>query len=255
MHAPSGDRTVVSQDEIIVAPMPAPAQTALSQAPQAPTLSPTEPQKPQSAEVATDPVKIETEITQAPETERESTPPQAVLLSKDTGIEVLQPAIPKESPPEVMTSVALDAITYAEDGDVRLTGRAQGEGFVRIYLDNKPVITSRIASNGAWRTDLPSIDTGIYTLRIDEVNTDGDVTSRVETPFKREAQEVIATQGTVGESVRAVTVQPGSTLWAISRRNYGEGIMYVRIFEANKDRIRDPDLIYPGQVFTVPDAR
>ena len=30
--------------------------------------------------------------------------------------------------------------------------------------------------------------------------------------------------------------------------------MYVRIYEANRDRIRDPDLIYPGQVFTVPPA-
>jgi len=62
------------------------------------------------------------------------------------------------------------------------------------------------------------------------------------------------TQGDLGRSVRAVTVQPGSTLWAISRRNYGEGIMYVRIYEANRDRIRDPDLIYPGQVFTVPEG-
>ncbi|SPH17569.1 hypothetical protein DEA8626_01092 [Defluviimonas aquaemixtae] len=49
-----------------------------------------------------------------------------------------------------------------------------------------------------------------------------------------------------------VTVQPGFTLWRIARENYGEGILYVKVFEANKDQIRDPDLIYPGQVFTVP---
>jgi len=40
---------------------------------------------------------------------------------------------------------------------------------------------------------------------------------------------------------------------AISREHYGEGILYVRVFEANRDRIRDPDLIYPGQVFALPD--
>ncbi|MGB3147711.1 MAG: LysM peptidoglycan-binding domain-containing protein, partial [Paracoccaceae bacterium] len=51
-----------------------------------------------------------------------------------------------------------------------------------------------------------------------------------------------------------VTVQPGFTLWAIARENYGDGLLYVRVFEANKDQIRDPDLIYPGQIFTVPDA-
>ncbi|MEL7206413.1 MAG: LysM peptidoglycan-binding domain-containing protein, partial [Pseudomonadota bacterium] len=52
--------------------------------------------------------------------------------------------------------------------------------------------------------------------------------------------------------VRAITVQAGNTLWAISRERYGEGTAYVRIFEANRDRIRDPDLIFPGQVFRVP---
>lgn len=49
-----------------------------------------------------------------------------------------------------------------------------------------------------------------------------------------------------------VTVQPGFSLWRIARETYGEGILYVKVFEANRDQIRDPDLIYPGQVFTVP---
>ena len=54
-------------------------------------------------------------------------------------------------------------------------------------------------------------------------------------------------------SLRAsVTVQPGHTLWAIAREEFGEGVLYVQLFEANRDRIRDPDLIYPGQVFTIP---
>jgi nucleoid-associated protein YgaU len=52
--------------------------------------------------------------------------------------------------------------------------------------------------------------------------------------------------------VVAVTVQPGSTLWAIATERYGEGIRYVQVFEANRDKIRDPDLIYPGQVFELP---
>lgn len=49
-----------------------------------------------------------------------------------------------------------------------------------------------------------------------------------------------------------VTVQPGYSLWQIARENYGEGMLYVKVFEANKGQIRDPDLIYPGQIFTVP---
>lgn len=50
-----------------------------------------------------------------------------------------------------------------------------------------------------------------------------------------------------------VTVQPGFTLWRIARENFGDGVLYVKVFEANKGQIRNPDLIYPGQVFTIPD--
>ena len=50
----------------------------------------------------------------------------------------------------------------------------------------------------------------------------------------------------------SITVQPGYTLWGIARQQLGEGILYVQVFEANKDRIRNPDLIYPGQVFVLP---
>ena len=52
---------------------------------------------------------------------------------------------------------------------------------------------------------------------------------------------------------RVKTVQPGATLWAIAKESYGAGIEYHKVFEANKERIRDPDLIYPGQVFEIPD--
>ena len=176
---------------------------------------------------------------------------QAVLLSNETGVRVVQPPGPQNAAPEVMSTVALDAITYSEAGEVALAGRAPGEGFVRVYLDDKPVTTSRIDEGGNWRSQLPDVDTGVYTLRIDEVDEAGNVTSRVETPFKREAPDVLAGPGG-RQRIRAITVQPGNTLWAISREKYGEGVLYVRIFEANRDRIRDPDLIYPGQVFTVP---
>lgn len=203
--------------------------------------------------------------------------PEVVLMTDAEGARVLQSPSPGDAP-RVISRLALDAISYSDEGDVQLAGRAAGDGFVRIYLDNSPVTTSRIARDGSWRSDLPQVDTGIYTLRIDEVTPDGDVTNRVETPFKRENRALLAdlqaqsdasapavsshadsgaTPGnaapTLGTNpVRAITVQPGNTLWAISRETYGEGILYVRVFEANADHIRDPDLIYPGQVFSLP---
>ncbi|KQP07931.1 hypothetical protein ASF28_12620 [Methylobacterium sp. Leaf99] len=52
--------------------------------------------------------------------------------------------------------------------------------------------------------------------------------------------------------VRTARIERGDSLWAISRRTYGEGDRYTAIYDANQDQIRDPDLIYPGQVFVLP---
>jgi nucleoid-associated protein YgaU len=51
-----------------------------------------------------------------------------------------------------------------------------------------------------------------------------------------------------------IIIQPGNNLWRISRVVYGSGVKYTVIYEANKDHIRDPDLIYPGQIFKTPDV-
>ena len=266
--------------------------------------------------------------------------PATVILADEDGVRVLQDG----APTEVAPAVTIDTISYSSNGDVILGGRGQAGNFVRIYLDNQPIATSEIAADGYWAVELSDIEPGIYTLRIDELNPSGDVVSRAETPFKREAAEelaelmavetqaeeprvevpsesavvakaeaeeaqrpavvqvepetapekplaqtvtqvevnvqpeVAALDGQVEQSsnggsavveelpaetapalrapskkFRVRTVQPGSTLWAIAKESYGAGIEYFKVFEANKERIRDPDLIYPGQVFEIPD--
>lgn len=51
-----------------------------------------------------------------------------------------------------------------------------------------------------------------------------------------------------------IVIQPGNSLWRISRVIYGRGIEYTVIYEANRTQIRNPDLIYPGQIFATPGA-
>ncbi len=48
------------------------------------------------------------------------------------------------------------------------------------------------------------------------------------------------------------TVQKGDTLWEISKRYYGDANEYMRIFEANRSVLKDPDKIRPGQVLQIP---
>jgi len=48
------------------------------------------------------------------------------------------------------------------------------------------------------------------------------------------------------------TVVAGDTLWKIATRQLGDGRKWAKIYEANKDKIKDPDFIHPGQVFRMP---
>ncbi|SIO29136.1 Nucleoid-associated protein YgaU, contains BON and LysM domains [Rhodovulum sp. ES.010] len=179
-----------------------------------------------------------------------------VLLSDAGGVRVLQ-APEADLPPE-SAGVLVEAISYDARGDVVLSGRGAPDGVLRFYLDNAALAEMRIGAEGRWRQRLEGIAAGIYTLRADLLKADGTVAARFETPFQRVAADRIAAPSAEGAPDEAgalaslVTVQPGYTLWGIADRTYGSGLQYVQIFRANRDQIRDPDLIYPGQVFALP---
>jgi len=196
-------------------------------------------------------------------------PQQPTVFVADTqGVKVIQSA-----DTVAQEQVVLDAISYDETGGVRLSGRGAAASGINLYLDNALTLSTRSDDQGFWSVDGSQIAAGVYTLRIDQIDDGGKVTSRFETPFKREERRQIveAVQPTVTAEastqsddttsqpqatpeISAITVQPGNTLWGISRERYGEGILYVRVFEANRDKIRNPDLIYPGQVFVLPEG-
>ena len=54
--------------------------------------------------------------------------------------------------------------------------------------------------------------------------------------------------------VKTYTVVKGDCLWNIAKKYYGNGSKYTLIHNANKDKIKNPNLIYPGQVLTIPEA-
>lgn len=350
LYAEDGSGPVVSAQTVFVAPATAAAtatdstatpvqeEVTVSESPE--TAAETDTETEADTETETD-TEIETGTETAstdvasPEAKADKAPATVILADED-GVRVLQDGAPSAAKP----AVTIDTISYSSNGDVILGGRGQAGNFVRIYLDNQFLATSKIAADGYWALELSDIEPGIYTLRVDELNAAGDVVSRAETPFKREAaeelaelmaagteteepsaegpsesaaeaevvdaealpsvepeaaddpqpeqvvtQEEVNVQAEVAElnpqgeqssdggslavegqpadtasvlrtpskKFRVRTVQPGSTLWAIAKESYGAGIEYFKVFEANKERIRDPDLIYPGQVFEIPD--
>ena len=79
-----------------------------------------------------------------------------------------------------------------------------------------------------------------------------------EEPVEPEVAAVVEEEPEEEKVIRtgsSVIIRRGDNLWRVARRNYGEGIRYTTIFEANRDQVRDPDLIYPGQVLKVPEAQ
>ena len=184
-------------------------------------------------------VKSKDTVLVIPNKETENKSPK-IVIAETSGEIIVQDQ--NELAPEIQ-SLSLDTINYAESGDVILAGRAASEQTVRIYVDNKPVVLGEV-TNGKWNFEIPNIEEGIYTLRVDAINEQGEVVDRVESPFQRVILEMERGQA---------TIQPGFTLWKLAELKYGFGMRYVQIFEANRDSIKDPDLIYPGQVFQIPE--
>ena len=174
-----------------------------------------------------------------PNKEAESSGPKIIIAESDGKIIVQEQ---NDMAPKIQP-LSLDTINYAASGDVILAGRASSEQIVRVYVDNKPVVLGEV-TDGKWNFEIPNIEEGIYTLRVDAINNEGKVVDRVESPFQRVIREMEDGQA---------TIQPGFTLWKLAELKYGFGMRYVQIFEANRDSIKDPDLIYPGQVFQIPE--
>ena len=187
-------------------------------------------------------------------------PPLAVLTQPEAPSQVLQ------APPAVAPSagqaptdehlllksgapahLALDVVDYDEHGGIRFSGTAPAGTTVRLYIDNHLAGSIAADLTGRWTlTPEGTVTTGTHRLRADQLAANGRVASRVELPFQR----VNIDPATLAEG--RVLVQPGQNLWRLARRVYGSGLRYTVIYQANRDQIRDPHVIYPGQAFAIP---
>ncbi|MCZ6587919.1 MAG: Ig-like domain-containing protein [Alphaproteobacteria bacterium] len=143
--------------------------------------------------------------------------------------------------------VAVASVDYDDAGNVALSGTAVPGGTVQVYVDNELIGRADADQQGRWTlTPDRKVDPGSYTLRVDQVTPDGKVVARSQIPFVRGEPLTDLPPG------RVVIIQPGDYLWRIARERYGVGTQYTLIYEANRTQIRDPDLIFPGQIFMMP---
>ena len=178
------------------------------------------------------------------------------------------PAPPQPQPGEV-------AIRSAEAGQrsaFQAAGSAPAGATVRLYLNDSFVADATASPEGAWSLRVErGMAPGHYELRADVVDQGGKVLSRAAVPFDypegpaaapAEAEAAAApplavpAPGKPGEAVvpqiQSVRVVKGDSLWRISQRVLGDGQRYIQIYQANSGQIRNPNLIYPGQVLVTP---
>lgn len=219
-------------------------------------------------------------------------PSVAAPSSQTPPADAPQTAASNTAPPTGETKASVAALSVeaveAEGGKLFIAGAARERAKVHIYLDDAFVAETM---GGAGDRFIASADAlvsvGDHLVRADELDAAGQVVARVEVPFNRpdtaplaaiapadaqpatapaeggapEAEAPAATADAQGTTLQPalervdarVIIRKGDTLWRISRNTYGRGSRFTVIYLANGDQIRNPNRIYPGQVFRVPD--
>ena len=173
-------------------------------------------------------------------------------------------------PEAIKRLVSIEAVEI-EGETLFIAGAAEPAGStVRLYVDNQAISDTVSGETGRFLFDGSlSLDAGEHQARVDLLGADGEVASRAEVSFSKQAVPVasVKAEGAVDPSgagkmstaamsddvkLKKVIIRRGDNLWQIARRVYGAGIRYSTIYDNNNDQIRDPDLIYPGQVFELP---
>ncbi|MEM6414422.1 MAG: LysM peptidoglycan-binding domain-containing protein [Pseudomonadota bacterium] len=177
--------------------------------------------------------------------ERPTDKPLILRTTPGGATEILQDT---RDPDPALGPLSLTTIDYEDSGSVIFSGRAEPGRAVILSANGQPVGRTVADQAGQW-TLSATMTPGRYTLRVTQLDEEGRPKYVIELPFER------AAPGDIELREGRVVVQPGNSLWRIARRVYGSGFQYTVIYEANADQIRDPDLIYPGQIFDLPEEQ
>lgn len=196
----------------------------------------------------------------------------APVVPLQTGNAVINPA-PATVQPDSTIYISVEAVEI-EGQSVFIAGQARGGQSVNISANDNLLGSSLITAEGRYLVQSQQpLAVGDYIIRADLLDKAGKVLTTARVPFRREAGDNIAAVapnnlntsaqapdqsigGNTGQPLEkaqgSVIIRKGDNLWTISKRTYGNGMRYTTIYLANSDQIKNPDLIWPGQVFVMP---
>ena len=213
--------------------------------------------------------------------------PVVALMTPDKPTVVLsQPAPPKP----MAGAVVVGTVETEPGGKLHVSGQARPSAAVRLYLNDSFVASVTAGADGRFSVTInEGVAPGSYRVRLDEVEQNsGAVRARAEVPFN--VPDTVVTASTPAQAaasnrtdiaaaakqpelaagvatvppdaaspstvvvpkVVTTTVSRGDSLWRLSQSTYGAGTRYAVIYKANREQIRNPNLIYPGQIFVIP---
>lgn len=218
-----------------------------------------------------------------------TTPPPADKPAATAPAASAQPTSATPGVSATQSKVAVEAVEI-EGKKIFIAGAADAGRKVRAYANEILIGETLTSPEGRFLIEAQrELPVGDYIVRVDALEPDGvKVVARAAVPFTREPGEAIAAvapeqpaapQAQAGETPAevanapatpaevapdatapklqavnsAVIIRRGDSLWRISRRVYGYGMRFSTIYLANQDQISDPDRIWPGQVFRVPE--
>lgn len=142
--------------------------------------------------------------------------------------------------------VAVEVIDYDEAGHVRLSGSAPPGTVLIISADGERLAETESDAGGHWAAALARpLAAGSHHLEVFASSREGVAFAHLDLPFQRESGAGRPAPGTI-------LVRRGDNLWRIARSLYGQGTRYTLIYARNRDRIRDPNIIYPGETLLLP---
>jgi nucleoid-associated protein YgaU len=207
--------------------------------------------------------------------------PVVALITPDKPTIVLsQPNAPKPA----AGAVVVETVEIEPGGKFHVSGQARPGAALRLYLNDSFITSVTAGTDGRFAVTInEGVAPGSYRVRLDEASSSGAVRARAEVPFSvPETTASVAAQATASKQadiaaprlaaagatvvpdsgspastvvvakIATTTVSRGDSLWRLSQASYGAGMRYAVIYKANREQIRNPNLIYPGQVFVVP---
>jgi nucleoid-associated protein YgaU len=181
-------------------------------------------------------------------------------------------------------AVVVETVEIEPGGKFHVSGQARPGAALRLYLNDSFITSVTAGTDGRFAVTInEGVAPGSYRVRLDEASSSGSVRARAEVPFNvPETTASVSAQAKRAESaspqqpqlaaaaaivlpdggsasstvvvpkITTTTVSRGDSLWRLSQVSYGAGTRYAVIYKANREQIRNPNLIYPGQVFVVP---